>query len=50
MPSRKLFKRQYGELKLRMEALGLASVGDNKEALEQRLLKAVRDLGFDPAG
>jgi hypothetical protein len=39
-----VFKRQYGELKLRMEALGLASVGDNKEALEQRLLKAVRDL------
>jgi len=39
-----VFRRQYGELKLRMEALGLASVGDNKEALEQRLLKAVRDL------
>jgi hypothetical protein len=39
-----VFKRQYSELKLRMEALGLASVGDNKEALEQRLLKAVRDL------
>ena len=29
-----------------MEALGLASVGDNKEALEQRLLKAVRDLSL----
>ena len=29
-----------------MEALGLESVGDNKEALEQRLLKAVRDLGL----
>ncbi len=41
-----LFRRQYGELKLRMEALGLESVGDNKEALEQRLLKAVRDLGL----
>ena len=39
-----VFKRQYSELKLRMEALGLAAVGDNKEALEQRLLKAVRDL------
>jgi hypothetical protein len=39
-----VFKRQYGELNLRMEALGLASVGDNKEALEQRLLKSVRDL------
>jgi hypothetical protein len=40
------FKRQYGELKLRMEALGMESVGDNKEALEQRLLKAVRDLAL----
>ena len=39
-----VFRRQYGDLKLRMEAFGLASVGDNKEALEQRLLKAVRDL------
>ena len=29
---------------MRMEALGLAAVGDNKEALEQRLLKAVSDL------
>ncbi len=29
-----------------MEALGLASVGDNKEALEQRLLQAVRDLAL----
>ena len=27
-----------------MEALGLAAVGDNKEALEQRLLKSVSDL------
>ena len=41
-----VFKRQYGDLKLRMEALGLASVGDNKEALEQRLLQAVRDLSL----
>ena len=41
-----VFRRQYSDLKLRMEALGLASVGDNKEALEQRLLKAVRDLGL----
>ena len=39
-----VFRRQSGELKLRMEALGLAAVGDNKEALEQRLLQAVRDL------
>ena len=41
-----VFKRQYSDLKLRMEALGLASVGDNKEALEQRLLAAVRDLAL----
>ncbi len=43
---REVFRRQYGELKLRMEALGMASVGDNKEALEQRLLNAVRDLAL----
>jgi len=41
-----VFKRQYGDLRLQMEAMGLASVGDNKEALEQRLLKAVRDLSL----
>ena len=41
-----LFRRQYGDLKLRMEALGMESVGDNKQALEERLLKAVRDLGL----
>jgi hypothetical protein len=41
-----LFRRQFGDQKLKMEALGLESVGDNKEALEQRLLKAVRDLGL----
>ena len=41
-----VFRRQYSDLKLRMEALGLASVGDNKEALEQRLLKSVRDFGL----
>ena len=41
-----VFKRQYSDLLLRMEALGLASVGDNKEALEQRLLKSVRDLSL----
>lgn len=43
---REVFRRQFGELKLRMEALGMASVGDNKEALEQRLLNAVRDLAL----
>jgi hypothetical protein len=41
-----VFRRQYSELKLRMEAFGLASVGDNKEALEQRLLTSVRDLAL----
>lgn len=41
-----LFRRQFADLKLRMEALGLASVGDQKEALEQRLLKSVRDLAL----
>lgn len=41
-----VFRRQSGELKLRMEALGLAAVGDNKEALEQRLLQSVRDLAL----
>ena len=39
-----VFRRQYTDIKMRMEALGLASVGDNKEALEQRLLKSVSDL------
>ncbi len=43
---REVTRRQYGEQKLRMEALGLAAVGDNKEALEQRLLNAVRDLAL----
>ncbi len=37
-----VFKRESGELKLRMEALGL-DAGD-KAKLEQRLLKAVSDL------
>jgi hypothetical protein len=40
------FRRQFSDLKLRMEALGMEAVGDNKEALEQRLLKAVRDLSL----
>lgn len=39
-----LFRRNYTEQRMRMEALGLAAVGDNKEALEQRLLKSVSDL------
>ncbi len=41
-----VFRRKFGEQTLRMEALGLAAVGDNKEALEQRLLQAVRDLAL----
>ncbi len=45
-----LFRRQFADLKLRMEALGLASVGDNKVALEQRLLKSVRDLAVERQG
>lgn len=40
------FRRQFSDLKLKMEAWGIESVGDNKEALEQRLLKAVRDLNL----
>jgi len=39
-----LFRREYTDIKLRMEALGLESVGTDKSKLEQRLLKAVRDL------
>lgn len=45
-----LFRRQFADLRLRMEALGLASVGDKKEALEQRLLKSVRDLALERQG
>ena len=39
-----VFKRETGELKLRMEALGIDSAGSSKSKLEQRLLKAVSDL------
>jgi len=39
-----VFRREATELKLRMEALGLDGVGADKSKLEQRLLKAVRDL------
>ena len=38
------FKREFTELKLRMEALGIDSSGSNKNKLEQRLLKSVNDL------
>src|SRR5450432_1006247 len=39
-----VFKREAGELKLRMEALGIDAAGQNKSKVEQRLLKAVSDL------
>ncbi len=39
-----VFRRRYTDQRAQMEALGLAAVGDNKEALEQRLLKSVSDL------
>ena len=41
-----LFRRQYDSLKLRMEALGLATIGEQRDPLEQRLLKSVRDLNL----
>lgn len=39
-----VFRRQFEGLKLRMEALGLTTVGEGRDAVEQRLLKSVRDL------
>lgn len=39
-----VFKRQASEMKLQMEALGVASVNPDRSKLEQRLLKAVSDL------
>lgn len=39
-----VFKRETGELKLRMEALGIDAAGSDKSRLEQRLLQAVSDL------
>jgi len=39
-----IFKRETGDLKLRLEALGLDAASPDKAALEQRLLKAVGDL------
>ncbi len=38
------FRKQTFDLKLRMEALGLDSVGTDETRLEQRLLRAVSDL------
>ena len=39
-----VFRRRAGELKMRLEALGIEGVGGNVGKLEQRLLKAVSDL------
>jgi hypothetical protein len=39
-----VFRRRAGELKLRLEALGIEGVAGNESKLEQRLLKAVSDL------
>ena len=39
-----VFRREAGELKLRMTALGVDGLSGDKSKLEQRLLKAVRDL------
>jgi hypothetical protein len=39
-----VFKRETGDLKLRLEALGLDAAAPDKALLEQRLLKAVSDL------
>ena len=41
---REVLSRGYTDLNNRMEAFGLASVGDNKQGLEERLLQAVNDL------
>ena len=39
-----VFKRETGDLKLRLEALGLDAASPDRALLEQRLLKAVGDL------
>jgi hypothetical protein len=39
-----VFKRETGDLKLRLEALGLDAASPDKALIEQRLLKAVSDL------
>lgn len=41
-----VFRRESAELKLRMEALGLDAASSDPSRLEQRLLKAVRDLAL----
>ena len=44
MRRRKLFRRKFSDLQLRMEALGLESASKDRAKLEQRLLNAVSDL------
>lgn len=39
-----VFRRQAGDLKLKLEALGVDAAGGNAGKIEQRLLKAVNDL------
>jgi len=39
-----VFRKEAADLKLRMEALGVDGLSGDKSKLEQRLLKAVRDL------
>ncbi len=39
-----VFRRESGELKLRLEALGIDGAGSDESKLQQRLLKAVSDL------
>jgi len=41
---REIFQRQFGELKLRIDALGLEGGGNNTDKLQQRLLSLVNDL------
>lgn len=42
-----VFRRQYTQIRLRMEALGLDALGGDKAKLEQRLLQAVNDLRIE---
>ncbi len=39
-----VFRRESGELKLRLEALGIEGAGSDESKLQQRLLRAVSDL------
>jgi hypothetical protein len=45
-----VFRRQAGELKLRLEAVGIDGAGGDTSKLEQRLLKAVNDLRLAEEG